>query len=141
MQKHNWRAVWNDPATKVEISKELDDALSAYDSLLVETAGGQYFTGISVLIGKPEPVNKDLAEAAASEQTKVAEAQAAEAQAEADVAKAEAQTAVAQAEAEKKRAEIDGFGGIEAYLKWTAVQEGLNPWQPTYVYPGAPAKN
>jgi hypothetical protein len=132
IQDYTWRDVWNNPLTKVEIEKRLNDNLAADQSLLTSTAKGQFFDGISVLVGKPEPVNKDLAVAVASEQTNVAKAQSAEAQAKADKAKAEAETAVAVAEAAKQQAIVDGFGGIEGYLKYLAVQNGINPWQPSY---------
>lgn len=136
IQDYNWRDVWNNPETKVLIEKRFNDALSSDNSLLVQTAKGEFFNGISVLVGKPEPVNEELAKAVALEQTKVAEAQSAEAQAKADAAKANAQIAVAKAEAAKKEAEIDGYGGIEGYLKFLAVTNRLNPWQPTYVVSG-----
>jgi regulator of protease activity HflC (stomatin/prohibitin superfamily) len=132
IQDYEWRKVWNDPTTKVEIETRLNEALQAPSSLLVTTAKGQFFEGISVLVGKPEPVNPDLAEAVASEQTKVAEAQAAEAQANADKAKAEAETKVARAEGAKQRAIIRGFGGINGYLKYQCILAGCNPYQPTY---------
>ena len=132
IQDYDWRKVWNDPVTKVEVEKRLNEALQADQSLLTSTAKGTFFDGISVLVGKPEPVNKELAVAVASEQTKVAQAQSAEAQAKADKAKAEAETAVAVAEAAKQRAIIDGFGGIEGYIKYQAVMQGLNPYQPSY---------
>jgi hypothetical protein len=132
IQDYDWRKVWNDPVTKVEIEKRYNEALQAENSLLTATAKGTFFEGISVLVGKPEPVNKELAVAVASEQTKVAQAQAAEAQANADKAKAEAETAVAQAEAKKQQAVIDGYGGIEGYLKYECIQQGCNPYQPSY---------
>jgi hypothetical protein len=132
IQDYNWRAVWNDPATKVDIEKRLNDALSADVSLLTQTAKGTFFDGISVLVGKPEPVNQDLAKAVAAEQTNVAKAQSEEAQAKADKAKAEAQTAVAVAEAKKQQAIIDGYGGVEPFLKHECIQAGCNPYQPNY---------
>jgi len=106
-----------------------------------QTAKDEYFEGISVLVGKPSPVNADLAAAVASEQTNVAKAKSAEAQANADAAKARAEVAVSKADAAKREAEVAGYGGIEGFLKYTALKEGLNPWQPTYVVSGtAPAK-
>jgi len=132
IQDYDWRKVWNDPATKVEIEKRLNDNLESDNSLMVQTAKGQFFEGISVLVGKPEPTNGDLAKAVAAEQTAVATAQSQEAQAKADKARAEAQIAVAQAEAAKQAAVIAGFGSPENYLMYLAVQNGINPWQPSY---------
>jgi regulator of protease activity HflC (stomatin/prohibitin superfamily) len=113
VQDYDWRKVWNDPATKVEIEQRLDDALTSDTSLMIQTAKGEFFDGISVLVGKPEPTNPALAEAVAAEQTQVAQAQAAEAQAKADKARAEAETAVAIAEAAKQAAVISGYGSVE----------------------------
>lgn len=140
IQDYNWRDVWNDPQTKTEIEKRYNEALAGDSSLLQVTAKGKFFDGISVLVGKPEPVNNDLAVAVAAEQTNVAKAQSAEAQARADRATALAQVAVSRAEAMKKRAEIAGYGGIDAYLRALCIQTNANcnPWQPTYVLAGAP---
>lgn len=136
VQDYKWRDVWNNPSTKVEIEKRLGDALASDNSLLVQTAKGSYFEGISVLVGKPEPVDATLAAAVALEQTNVAKAQSEEAQARADAAKAQAQIAVSQAEAAKKRAEIAGYKSVDDYLKAKAIEAGLNPFQPTYIVPG-----
>lgn len=136
IQNYNWRKVWNDPATKVEIEDALQDSLTSESSLLTQTAQGTFFEGISVLVGKPEPVNPELAEAVALEQTNVAKAQSAEAQAKADEAKARAEVAVAKAEAAKQEAIIAGFGSVENYLKSLLIAEGGNPYQPTYIVGG-----
>lgn len=136
IQTYPWRKVWNDPATKTAIEKALNDALTSDNSLLVQTAKGEFFEGISVLIGAPQPVNPELATAVAQEQTSVAQAQSQEAQAKADAAKAQAQVAVAEAEAAKKRAEIAGYKSVDDYLKAKAIEAGLNPYQPTYLVPG-----
>lgn len=138
IQDYDWRKVWNDPTTKVEIEKRFNDELTGERSLLDVTAKGHFFEGISVLVGKPEPANPDLASAVAAEQTKVAQAQSEEAQAKADEAKARAQVAVAEAEAAKQAATIKGFGGIEGFLRYQCIQNGCNPYQPTLIY-GVPA--
>ena len=144
IQDYDWRKVWNDPATKVEIEQRLNEALQSDSSLLVQTAKGSFFDGISVLVGKPEPVNPDLAAAVAQEQTNVAQAQAEEAQAKADKAKAEAQTAVAKAEAVKQQATIRGYQlegmtaeeAMRAYNEAQLIAQGGNPYQPTYIVGG-----
>lgn len=137
VQDYNWRDVWNNPTTKPEIERRLDEALSDDNSLLVQTAHQAYFDNISVLVGKAQPVREELSNAVAQEQTKVAEAQSAEAQADADKAKAEAQLAVSRAEAAKRRAEIAGYGNNpEIYLKALCIQtEGCNPY-PSPIIPG-----
>jgi hypothetical protein len=133
-QKYNWREMWNDPAIKVQIEKELQEAVNADNSLLVQRAQGKYFEDFSVVIGKFEPVNQELATAVALEQTNVAKAQSAEAQAKADEAKARAEIAVNEAEAAKKRATIEGFKlqgmtakeALDAYLESLRIEAGLN---------------
>lgn len=138
IQDYPWRKVWNDPATKTMIEKRFNEELSGSNSLMWQTAKGEFFEGVSVLVGKPEPLNEDLAKAVAEEQTKVAQAQSAEAQAKADEAKARAQIAVSRAEAAKKRAEVSGYGGVKNYLLHECIAAGCNPYQPTYLYGGAP---
>jgi hypothetical protein len=136
IQTYNWRDVWQNPSTKTEIEKQLGDALSSSTSLMIQTAKASYFEGISVLIGSPQPQNNELKQAVALEQTNVAKAQSEEAQANAEAAKARAQKAVSEAEAAKQRAEIDGYPNVDAYLKAKAIQQGLNPYQPTYIVSG-----
>ena len=142
IQGYTWRKVWNDPATKIEIEQKLNEELAKDGSLLDITAKGDFFDGISVLVGKPEPVNQALAEAVALEQTAVAKAQSEEAQANADEAKANAQIAVEEAEAKKLKAIIDGYGGVEAYLKALCINKGgCTPYPPTYVVGGVSPNN
>lgn len=136
IQDYNWRDVWNNPSTKVEIEQRLGEALSSPNSLLVQTAKGEFFEGISVLVGKPEPVDDVLAANVALEQANVAKAQSQKAQADAEAATARAQVAVAEAEAAKKRAEIAGYKNVSDYLRAKAIEAGLNPFQPTYLVPG-----
>ena len=145
VQQYNWQNVWNDPGTKTDIEKQLNDALEADNSLMVQTAKGSYFDGISVLVGTPIPDNKDLAAQVASEQTLVAQADAERAQAKADQAKAEAQIAVSKAEAGKQQATIKGFQlkgmspkeAVRAYNESQLIAAGGNPYQPTIVTGGA----
>lgn len=140
VQGYNWRDVWKNPETKTEIEKKLNDALQSKTSLLVQTAKGEFFEGISVLVGTPEPLNDALRTAVAEEQTRVSQAQSEEAQARADAAKAEAQLAVSRAEAAKQRAAIAGYPSVEAYLKAQCIAQGCNPYQPTYLYGGPNAQ-
>jgi SPFH domain / Band 7 family len=135
VQGYDWQKVWNDPATKTEIEQKMTDALRGETSLLVQTAHKSYFDGITVLVGKPIPP-KALASAVAETQTRVAKAQAAEAQAKADVAKANAEVDVSIAEAKKRRAEIAGYGSVEAYnINECINTSGCNPY-PSPIIPG-----
>lgn len=140
VQTYKWRDVWKNPETKVEIEKKLNDALQSDTSLLVQTAKGSYFDGISVLVGTPDPDNQELKDAVAREQAAVSDAQSKEAEARARAAQANAELAVSRAEAAKKRAEIAGFPSIDSYLKAKCIESGCNPYQPTYLYGGTPAK-
>ncbi|HVQ17880.1 MAG TPA: SPFH domain-containing protein, partial [Actinomycetes bacterium] len=131
VQGYNWQDVWNDPGTKTKIEQQLTADLRSKSSLLVQTAHKAYFDDITVLVGKPIPP-KALGDQVAETQTRVAKAEAEEAQANADKLKAEAQTKVALAEGAKQRAIIEGFGGIEGYLKYQCILQGCNPYQPSY---------
>src|SRR5262245_23991801 len=140
VQGFNWRKVWNDPDTKVKIEQAMTQALNSDNSLLVQTAKGTYFDGLSVLVGNSNPDNPDLAASVAQEQTLVAQAESEEAQAKADKQKALAQVAVAKAEAEKQRATIEGNRrkGMSAKEPSRANTEprltpaGGNPYQPSF---------
>jgi hypothetical protein len=109
--------------------------------MIEAAAKGQFFEGITVLIGKPEPVNPNLAKAVADEQTEVAKSKSLEARAKADEATAKAQLAVSQAEAAKQRAAIDGYrlegmtakDAMRAYNEAQLIEKGGNPYQPTYL--------
>lgn len=144
VQGYKWRDVWNDPATKVKIEQQMNQALNDPNSLLVQTAKGSYFDGISVLVGGAAPDNPDLASAVAQEQTLVAQAQSEQAQARADRLKALAQVAVAKAEGAKQRAIIEGFrlqgmsakDALRAYNENQAIAAGQNPFQPQYIVGG-----
>lgn len=139
VQEYNWRDVWKNPATKVELEKRLTEAINSPNSLLVQTANGTaYFENLSVIIGSPDPTNKDLKDAVAREQAAVSDAQSKEAEANARAAQARAEKEVALAEAAKKRAEILGYPSVNAYLMAKCIEQGCNPFQPTYLYGGAP---
>lgn len=136
-QDFTWRNVWNNNAVKVQIEQAINENLS---TLVDRQAGGHFFENFQVLVQKPDPVDPDLKQAISDEQAAVAQANADTAKAEADEKTAHAQEALARAQAHTKEAEIDGFGGIQNYLRYTCITEvaGCNPWQPTYLYGGSP---
>jgi hypothetical protein len=136
VQNYRWRDVWNDPKTKVEIEKKLADALTSSDSLLVQTAKGSYFEGVSVLVGTPSPERQELKDAVAKEQQAVADAQSKEAEANARAAQARAEVLVAKAQASKKAAEIAGYPDVGSFLRAQMIEKGMNPYQPQYVWGG-----
>ncbi len=138
VQSYNWRDVWKNPATKVEIEKKLNESLQSSSSLLAQTAKGSFFDGISVLVGTPDPKNQELKDAVAREQAAVSDAQSKEAEARARAAQANAELAVSRAEAAKQRAAIAGYPSVDSYLKAQCIEKGCNPFQPTYLYGGTP---
>lgn len=143
-QQYPWREVWNDPKVKAE----MEAAVTAnIEDLVNRQAGGDFFTDFTVLLSKPDPKDPQLVAAIAAEQAAVAQAnanlakaeadaKALTAKAQADLITAKAQQELAKAEAANRQAEIAGYGGIENYLRHEAVDNGLNPWQPTYLYGG-----
>lgn len=128
-KNYTWRELYNDPAAQNELQNTLKDQI---EDIVDTNARGHYFENYTVLVKKPYPTNSELADAIAREQAAVGRAQSAEAEAKAKKMQAEAEVAVAKAEAEKKQAEIRGYGGFENYNKAQAVENGLNPYQPTY---------
>lgn len=144
IQQFDWRDVWNDPATKVDIENQMKEALASDSSLMVQAAHDAYFDNITVIVGQPKPEDPALAAAVAEEQTNVAKAQSLEAQARADIAVAKAETARAKAEAAKQRAEIAGFRlsgmsakeAMRAYNEAQLIASGGNPYQPQYLVGG-----
>lgn len=144
-QQYPWREVWNDPQVKAEMETAVTENI---ETLVNRQAGGDFFTDFTVLISKPDPVDQQLVDAIAAEQAGIAQANAAKAKAEADAetakAKAEAdeiaaraQERLAEAQAKVKEAEIRGYGGIENYLRHEMIQQGLNPFQPQYIWGGS----
>lgn len=128
-KKYKWRELYNNAAAQNELQSTLKKEIS---DIVDANARGHYFENYTVLMKKPYPTNKNLKDAVAEEQAAVAGAASAEAKARAQKAQAEAETALARANAEKQRAEIAGFGGFDNYAKFKAVENGLNPYQPTY---------
>lgn len=132
---YTWREIYTNP----EVKDTLDKAVAEDLQRLVDanTEGDtRFFNILSVQLQKPEPPQELLA-ALASEQTQIAQANAAKAKAEADVQTARAQKALADAEAAKKRAEIAGYPSESTYLQDKCIEKGCNPFQPTYVVPQA----
>lgn len=148
-QEYPWREVWNDDTVRLELQTEIRESI---EDLVNEQAGGDYFSDYTVLVQKPEPVNPALVQAIAEEQSGIAQANAERARAEADAktAKAKAiadaiaaksQTVLAKANAATQQAEIDGFGGIENYLRYQCITSATcgNPFRDQFLYGGAPA--
>jgi regulator of protease activity HflC (stomatin/prohibitin superfamily) len=132
-KKYTWREMLNNASAQNEIQSALVDNI---DEIVATNARGQYFENFTVLMKKPYPADEALRQAVAAEQQSVATAQSAEAEARAQKLQAEAEVAVAEAQARKKAAEIKGYGGYDNYSRSQAIENGLNPYQPTYIVPG-----
>ena len=132
---YNWREIYTKPEAKIALDKAVAESLQ---KLVDDATEGEqrYFNILSVQLQKPEPP-QELLNALASEQTKIAEANAAKAEAEAQVATAGAQAQLAAVNARKLQNEIAGYGSADAYNKAKAIEKGINPYQPTYVVPQA----
>jgi regulator of protease activity HflC (stomatin/prohibitin superfamily) len=132
---YNWREIYTDPSAKARLDKAVAESLQ--ELVNANTEGEtQFFNILSVQLQKPEPP-QELLDALASEQTKIAQANAAKAEAEAQIATAQAQERLARVNAEKLKADISGYGNADAYNKAKAIEKGINPYQPTYVVPQA----
>lgn len=142
-QNYGWRALWNDPTTKVELEKSVEASLSKE----IDTRmGGHFFNITDILIKKPEPVAASLKEAIVAEQTAVAKANAAKAEADAQKSAADAklQAANAEREVEVAKAKTEAavieeqirVMGKEAWLKKYGIDKGITPW-PNPVVPGS----
>ncbi|MGU3500733.1 membrane protease subunit, stomatin/prohibitin [Mycobacterium sp. C31M] len=145
-QKYTWREIWNDEKVRIEFQNALRDALPGASRS--RTDGKEFFTNFQVTVMKPDPVDQGLKDAIIAEQKAIADARAAEAKgvadanaarakAEADKAAAQAQTELARQVALQKQAEIAGYPDVDAYLRALAIENGQNPYQPTYVVPQA----
>lgn len=140
-KKYTWRQLRFDLAVKDEMAKAVDEALKREVNRKI-TGDYEYFLNFSTQIQQPiapqelvaieQKREADVSQAAANEAKAEADAAAAKAAAEAQVAQKDAELIVAKKEAEIRAAEIKSYGGAEAYVKWQAVQKGINPWQPTY---------
>ncbi|MGD9618463.1 SPFH domain-containing protein [Mycolicibacterium sp.] len=143
-QKYTWQQIWNDEAARTEFRNALLNTLP--NASKARTDNTEFFSNFQVTVLKPTPVNPELKAAIEREQAAVQDAQATQAQgvaeanakrakAEADIAAAEAETRVAEQEALKLRAKLSGYPSVEDYLRALCIEQGCNPYQPTYVVP------
>lgn len=131
--QYKWQSMRDDPKVKAAIDKEINDTISA---LVNRQAQGDYFSHYEALTQSPVPDDPALLKAIANQQAGVAEAKAEKAKAQAGIATAKAEKLQAEAKAKAQEAEINGYGGIEGFLKYQLIQQGGNPYQPTYIYGG-----
>ena len=151
-KKYTWKELYADPTIKDEMNKAVNEQLAA---LIQQKMPGEdeFFQGFSALIQQPRPADtlvsaladeeagkaqaaaakaKAVADAETQQAKAVADAEAAKAAADAQVATKEAEAKVARLEAEILEAKIRPFGSAKEYNNWLAVQNGINPFQPTY---------
>lgn len=122
--------IWLDPSARQALASEIEEKLQK--SVNDRTEGDKQFYNVgsvSIYDASPTDEFRKLFEDRKNAQIR---AETAETNKQAQVAEAQAKTEVAAEEAKARAAEISGWGGPDAYLKWLAIQEGMNPWQPNY---------
>ncbi|CCI54425.1 MAG: SPFH domain-containing protein [Tetrasphaera jenkinsii] len=151
-KKYTWKELYADPTIKDEMNRTVNEQLA---TLIQQKMPGEdeFFQGFSALIQQPRPSDalvqalsdeeagraqaaaakaKAVADAETEQARAVAEAKALEAAAAAQVAQKEAEARIARLEAQIKESEIGPFGSAKEYNNNLAIQNGLNPYQPTY---------
>lgn len=144
-KNYTWRELRNDPSIK----DEMNDAVNSTVARLVQqqTPGNdEFFKDFSALIQQPiapkaltdavELEESSKATAAATEVKAKADAVAAENAAKAQVATKTAELKVAQLESKIQEARIAAYGGVREYNNAQAIEKGLNPYQPVYIFGG-----
>jgi hypothetical protein len=121
--------MWLKQSVKTEMEKNLADALPDLINEGMES-DLEFYKVASVKIYSLTP-SEDYLGLYKERQAAQVKAQTAEANKKARIAEAEANAAVARSEADIKRAEIAGYGSVEAYLRHEAIEAGMNPFQPT----------
>lgn len=127
-QQYTYDQLYSDPTVKGQWEKQVSELLP--ELVGRQTEGDQeYFKNFQVTLEKPTPP-ADVLAALVARQAAVAKADTARIEADAQVTAAQAQIAVEQAEAAKIAERIKVLG-VDGYLKEQAINEGLNPFQPT----------
>lgn len=121
--------MWLKESVKTELEKGLAEALPGLINDGMET-DLEFYHIASVKIYSLTP-SEDYLGLYKERQAAQVKAQTAEANKAARIAEAEANAAVARSEADIKRAEIAGYGSVEAYLRHEAIEAGMNPFQPS----------
>lgn len=122
--------LWLNPAVRQELAADIQEKIQEAVNSRME-GDTQFFNIGTVSIFGAEP-NSDFQKLYQDRKNAQVRAETAEANRQAQILEAQAQTDVALEQAKAKAAEISGWGGAEAYLKWLTIQEGMNPYQPNY---------
>lgn len=121
--------MWLKESVKTEMEKNLADALPGLVNDGMES-DLEFYKIASVKIYSITP-SDDYLSLYRDRQAAQVKAQTAEANKRAQIAEAQAQAAVARQQALVKKAEISGYGSVDAYLRHEAIEAGMNPFQPT----------
>lgn len=140
-KQYTWTQLYGDPTIKDEMNKAVNQSVRALVNQQFE-GDQEFFQNYSSLIQQPQAPadlialakNEEVSkkEAANTEAKAKADAAAAKAAADAQVAQKQAELTVAKLQAQIKAAEIAAYGGIRDYNNAKAIEQGLNPFQPTY---------
>ncbi|MFZ2502099.1 MAG: SPFH domain-containing protein [Nocardioides sp.] len=127
-QAYTYSELYTDPSKKAAWES---DVLSQLPGLVNRQTDGdtEFFDNFAITLQKPEPP-QEIKDALVKQQEAVAQAKAAEAEAAAKVKAAQAQVAVEKAEAAKIAERVKVLGR-EGYLQQYAIDNGLNPFQPS----------
>lgn len=148
-KQYTWKQLYSDPSIKDEMNKAVNQTVAR---LVQDQTPGQdeFFKDFSALIQQPMAPQElvdavkleesSRASAAATEAKAIADANAAEAAAEAQVAQKEAELKTKKIEAQIQQAEINAYGGVREYNNNKAIEKGLNPYQPVYIFGGGLTK-
>lgn len=126
--------LYAETAKQEEIERALAEQMPQLVNDVMET-DLQFYDNFTVSIYKMTPDSEYLGLIKERENAQI-KAETAQKNAEARVAEANANAKIAEAEAKIKQAEIEGYGGFENFNKHNAVNNGLNPYQPTYIVNG-----
>lgn len=122
--------LWLDPSVRDKLASDIEDNIQKAVNDRMEGKAEFFKIGdISIINALPNAEFQELYQDRKNSQVR---AQTAEANKQAQIAEAQASAAVAEEQAKAKAAEISGYGGPDAYLRWLAIQEGMNPYQPNY---------
>lgn len=129
VRKYDAEAMWKDDTLRTDLQSQLQSKLQGLVNEGMET-DLEFYKDFKVTITSITPDPEFLALYKERQNAKI-RAETAEANKAARVTEADANAQVAKREALVRQAEISGYGSVDAYLRYLAIQKGINPWQPT----------
>ena len=130
--------MWLKSTVNTEFTEGLAEALPDLVNAGMET-DLQFYKDFTIKIYSITPDDSYLNLYKERQNAKI-KAETAEANKQARITEAQADAAVAEEKAKVRAAEAKGYGGMENMLKDKAIDNGLNPWQPTYIVGGSSAR-